>query len=1191
MLTHLALNKKLIVAACLCATFMGAVYAKAPVILNNANLTDNYVRAGNHFSEVSTDTSFGITGHASDGGATQQSLTVDSNGVLYSAYLSTSDDKIYVLKFVNNQWVSAIGDADGYVAPGVYGDTVFGSSSVSVNGASVWTTNLSSTKLITGKDGNVYLAYIDYKSAEERTISESENNLRVLKLVVTDENSSWVAMPSLALQNLDIFDIGADDLEIDVDSQGNIYTLLNYVTDGANVSWFTNAISRVVELPAGSSSWSQIGGAITSEASQRNADRHFPGQIAISPSDELYLAIQTYEGVSGNGSVFFNVRKLATDDTWTDVGDQTELRELMTGMGTNTAKAWVSTPIAAMDISESGKVYVATFTRQNYLNVITYDPKEVEPSWKAPYDITSTRLNALASDYTGSNIYPPRYLDIEVNSNDIPYLSFYNPNRGTSPVEVISIREQFVDGEVVKAWIPLSIDSADMSSSNSTDVEPKYLNLELGYNDRPYLLYRDEKGDKHSRFLVAELENSEDIINFSITEQEFLAGELKIQMGYDDIFNPIDIADIELIWDVNGVHYNFFDPIALENGIITLNNIYTPNGANFRYPFLLLDVYAKQGDEFSHTKVDNGEAIPDFVTVRVNFQDSPDPDVIAAREFSFGAYGCEPDEDVDENTCTITMNENEALLFDFIQSKVQRFEIAGTLPDGLSFNVNDLDATNITADFSGNTTYLAAEDIDVPGVYEFTVTAYSTATSTSDTQSQAVKMTVNVVNVERDITVDYNLIADENSDYIIQPDSAVAVKNYSLVMDGGNISWIKLNELTGQLKYTPSFTSTGVYSGVVYAHGYDEAEPAALPFTIEVKNIPMFWDFENDPRYDESNNSLNTEISENVGFPNYIPTSTTGVQRFYVKAVQGETLPNFLTLNSVTGAISVRLGYEYESLEPYTFTIIAEGYDGEYKEVTHYVTVNHENSPPTIEAIQGPETEGLTPVLVDVLSQIYDVDSEQYGDQVLMVTDEGKWSHTGKGILTLVANGFIYAPHIPLTEAEARPVDSSAEDELITLYRPDEVENLTYLNSADYVLINFDGYAVDLLGQLILDVNGDFISPVLDDAGAVIDAITGLPLDNTNIVIISPITEKQVIIDDIVADLTTPDDGEVVITFTVTDGNFDGDEQVEVEGQVTVLVNAIYEENYKQSSSGGSFGNILALFALIQLVRVYKRKA
>ncbi|WP_158968105.1 hypothetical protein [Paraglaciecola sp. L3A3] len=1208
MLTHLALNKKVMIAACICATFIGAANAKAPVILNNAQLTDHYLKAGSHFSEVRTDADdsdivlegeFDLTGHASAGQATQQTLTIDSHGVPYSAYLSSANDdnNIYVLKFVNNRWVPAVSDASGEVAPVIYGDAAFGVSAVTADGATPWTTNLPSIQLTTGKDGNVYLAYIDVKAAEDRTAGESENNLRVLKLVVADGISSWVAMPSVALQNIDIFNIGADYIDIEVDSKGNIFTLLTKVGDGTNAAWFTNSTTRLVKLSAGASSWFKVGGPITTLTSQRQNQYHTGASIAISPSDELYLAAQTYVGVAGNGSVPFVVQKLEADNTWTDVGDPDQLRSTMTGMGSNTARAWVASPTSDIEISASGKIYVATMTRQNYLNVITFDPFEEAVGgavleWKSPFDILSTRLDGLNPDYSGANVYAPKYVDLEVGSNDIPYLSFHNFNRGTSPLEVVTIRDQFVDGELVKAWVPIIFDTNETTSS-SGEVDPDFLSLALGYNDRPYLLYRDESGDKHSRFLVAEVENSNNLIHLSVTEKEFEAGELKLQVSYEDIFGPAVTPDVELVWNVNGAHYDFFDPIALEDGVITLNDAVLPDGANFRYPYFLLDVYAKQADETSHTKQENGVTVPDYATVKVSFKSSPDPDVVAAREFAFVAYNCEPDGDEDENTCTVTMNENEELLFDFIQSKTRHIEIDGNLPDGLNFDVNDSDPTNVTASFSGRTTFTAAAGINSPGVYQFTVTASDTATTTADTESAVVQMTINVVNVERDITADYNLIADEGSTYSIKPDSAVAVEYYSYEMDDGNLPWLKLNALNGQLTYKPSFINVGQYSGVVYAHGYDEVEPAALPFTIEVINIPMVWDFESDLRYNVNNNTITTIISENAGFPNFIPTadSTIAVKRFYIKTVAGEALPNFLKLDTATGVIRATPGFEYESNEPYIFTSVAEGYDGEYKEVTHHVTVTHVNAPPIVEALQGPETDGLEPVLVEVLSQIYDLDTEQYGDEVYLLTAEDKYSHTGKGILTPVANGFIYAPHIPLTELEARPTDIAAEDALITLYRPDEVVNLEVLNSADSVSVDADGYAVDITGELILDDNGAFISPTIDDAGMVVDAVTGLPLSNPNIVVISPRADKLVIIDEIVADLTTPDDGEVTITFTVSDGQFDDGELVEVEGQVTLLVHAIHEENYKQTSSAGSLGNLLALFALTLLVRVYKRKA
>jgi hypothetical protein len=102
MFTHLALNKKTMMAALMCSTFIGAVYAKAPVILNNAALTDSYIKAGNHISEVRTDANdpeiviegeLDKTGHASHGEAIQQSLTLDSNNVAYSAYVSVDDNK------------------------------------------------------------------------------------------------------------------------------------------------------------------------------------------------------------------------------------------------------------------------------------------------------------------------------------------------------------------------------------------------------------------------------------------------------------------------------------------------------------------------------------------------------------------------------------------------------------------------------------------------------------------------------------------------------------------------------------------------------------------------------------------------------------------------------------------------------------------------------------------------------------------------------------------------------------------------------------------------------------------------------------------------------------------------------------------------------------------------------------------
>jgi hypothetical protein len=1069
------------------------------------------------------------------------------------------------MKFVNNRWVPAAGDANGEgdlggdgvletygdVAPGIYNSTTFGESAAArefldEEAPRPWRKSLHSVKLFTGEDENVYLSYVDYKLAEERATGESENNLRVLKLVVTDGISSWQAMPSLALQNVDDLEIGAENIDVEVDSVGNMYALLNKVigTSVVTVRWW-GAITRLVRLPAGADAWSIVGDPFTSVGSDRYGNLTFPAEIAISPTNQLYLAMQYTLSPNVSGQHHMHVLSLNTDDTWTILtasNNQFELRDI--GAQARNSLNFGTTGIMSLDISDSGKIYLTMHSRGQRLNMATWDPMAESPAWRRVLDLPTTKLNEIFEVPGRAAWTAPVYTQTQIDKNDIPYIAFKNPlagGSGTTPLIIMTLRDTIDDsGEIVKEWRGLTIPFSEMTSTGVPgDASATYINLQLGLNDRPHVLYRDGGADGFSRYLVAEVENTNDLVQLSITEQEFFASGIDLEVAYDDIWGPNVTPDVEWTWNVDSKHYDYFDPIELEKGIIKLNSTYTPNGASFRFPFLLVDGYAKQGDEFSHTKDENGEEVAEFATFKVNFVPSPDPDVVAAREFAFGSYNCEPDGDTDENTCTITMAEGEELLFNFIQSKVQSFTLTGTLPEGMEFVVDETDPTNQTASFAGKTSYSAAAGIDAPGVYEFSVTG------SSDGSSSTVQMTINVTNVLREVTADYNVTLNELEQVSLKPTSALAVQSYSLELDG-EISWIRMiSPLTGQVDFAPGYRNAGIYTGVVYAHGFDEPEPEAFPFTVEVVNVPMSW---------AVGNTINIDMLEG-GIQNTTYDSV-AVQRFYLKTVDGESLPDFLRLNPSSGQVIGTAGWEDEG-ESYKFTVVAEGYDGEYKELVHYLSVFHADAPPIIEATQGAVTEGLNPVSVDLLSQIYDFDGDgyknSYGDSVYMVEqqyigDTLMWSHTGKGTLEITANGFIYTPYTPVTESEVRPVDDMGEDELITLYRPD----------ADLEALN-------------------------------------LPENRE---------EKLTLIDEIVAERTSPDDGLVVVTFNVRDGYkptgliddpataIDESKTANiVQSTVPVVVNAIKEQDYKQTSKAGSLGNILALLTMMLLVRVYKRKA
>ncbi len=1077
--------------ALLCATFMGAANAAPPIILNNAELTTNYSAYGLHQDEDAANP----VGLASHSQGEQQSLVIDSNNVKYNAYKSVDDGRIYVLKFVNNRWVSAEdGNGDDGIA------TTIGDVAPLLNGATgpavadpIYTKYSKTVLLAAGANGEVYLGYIDEVGGDEEAEIEGDNNLHLFELTTVDNISSWQLLTTLKLSGEGSFDgsiYNVHDMELEVDSQGNVYAALNtYRPALGNSGRVYHGQTKLVKYTKSDNAWHKLGDTYTAVTSSLiKSMKFFASSLAISATDDVYYAFSEYVGSLDGANMQLRVMKLdESAGAWNEVGDEVQRHPLIMQTSTKNVHNVVFTLDLA--VSPSGKLFLAAHSWSKFLTVTTYDPFEAvdeggEPRWKLPYSTAGgQRLDQISQTSDDRNIRPPFNLNIAVGSDDLPYVAYgENGEVDSKSVVLLGIRDELIGDEIESNWTVLNIPLAETTTADSSGTTPTYINIALGANNRPHLLYRDDSGNRYSRALRANVRNTSEVIELSVVEEQFDAGNISIEIA--------DIGDSAMFaeYTFGGLHLDKFVASDLAKGKITLaeeGDFLV--GANINYPYLLLDVFTTElaSGDLSHAEP---------VTVKVSFEASEEPAVQAKRGYAFAAYLCgeTPSE------CTVNINEDDPILFEFIQSKISSHSMVGSdLPDGIAFDVSDPFAS-----FEGKASFTATAGIDDVAEFNFSVTATPIEGALNHgtdiiATPITIDMTINVTNTPIHVEADYLQSMAENQFLNVMPTVDIAVDYFDIVWDtdntdsegeiaaslGTDFSWLKFDRLTGELSGQSRYVHAGTYKGTVYATGYDEGErneggtDNRLAFDVEivVDNVPLFWDTP------EGGQFLGV-IQENDDYPTNDTHISEAVQYFYIKA--GNPLPAFLTFDIASGVISGKPGFEDESVEPYTFTVVAQGWDeGEYQELIHNLTVNHRNAPPSLEFVVGVETEGKNPVFIDILTDAYDVDQpgykDSYDDEVLMVFEDDEFyltmvtdsegvdlfvehTHTGFGELEIVSNGFIYTPSVE--DPEVVSINYVVKDSL-GLYQGGEVViRVNVLKEVSYSHTSKAGSMGSLLG-------------------------------------------------------------------------------------------------------------------------------
>lgn len=1131
-------------ASFLCVAYMGTANSAEPIVVNNAEVTSNYSAYGFHQNAAAEATA----GTASHESAVQQSMIIDKNHIQYSAYKSTIDNRLYALKFVNNQWVSA---ADGDGADGLV-ETVGDVAPLLDGSTGPLTDDLDYTQysktvlLTTGANGEIYLGYIDEVGGTDEV--EGVNNLHIFELSTVEGSSSWQLLTTLALMGDGSLDNNADnvhDMELEVDSSGNIYALLNSYRPGlGNSGKLYHGKVTVAKYTKSTSDWQKLGDSKTGITWQSSTNvnilkRYFPSALALSATDDVYIAYSEYLDVFNPADMGLRVKKFdEATQTWDEIGDP-DYRHGLIGIERN-RDLHKAVYELDMDIAPSGKIFVASHTFLKWLVVVSYDPfEEVEegesPIWRLPYATGGgVKLDEIDQGVGGRGNFPGNNLSIAVDSNDLPYVAYgeWSDSTDFNSIVLLGIKDELnTDNEIVSNWVSLDIPNAEASSSGTPTTTPTGVNLELGRNNRPYLLYRDEAGEDLSRVLRANVTNSNELIELSVIEEEFDAGNVFLEI--DSVGEPSLFAnyifgnhpDVEIL---NVDHLGKFVASDLEKGKLML----APEGdfefgANINFPFLLLDLYAEDiatGDK-SHVEP---------VTVKVSFESSEDPEVLAKRGFAFAAYLCGED----PSKCEINVNENDPILFEYIQSKIEDYTMIGDeLPDGVTFDVTDP-----TASFDGKPSFTSTAGIGDVATYAFSVTANPIEGSLNNgtdipATPVTIDMTINVTNtpiyVEADYATSEETTISENDFLSVSPTVDIATEFFDIVWDtnstgeegevlGTDYTWLKFDRLTGEISGQSRYIHAGTYRGTVYASGYDEGERDGdrlqFPVEIVVNNVPMNWEVET-----EADGEFDFTIAENENGTGMFPSEA--VQFFYLKA--GSTLPDFIRLDLKTGALTITPDFEDESVEPYTFTLVAQGWDegeGEYQELVHNLTVVHTNAPPSLEKVLGVETEGVNPVFIDLLSLAYDVDAPgnkvSYNGQVQMVFEDDEFY-------------------------------------------------------ADYTIPDLDED-----GNQVIDEDGNpvFLPPVTvpdSDGGRLVVEHTHNGLGTLEVVANGFIYTPS------------EDDAEVVnISYVLKDN--EGQYQ---DGETAVRVNSIQEANFDHESRAGSMGSLLGLFAFMFIIRLYKRKA
>ncbi|WOH38127.1 hypothetical protein RI844_02515 [Thalassotalea fonticola] len=913
---------------------LGLATAAEPVFLNNAVQLEDLVPVGKHINAEIED---GL-GAPSIAAAIQQAMVIDSNNTVYSAYMDKADNKAYVTKLVNNQWLAASPvDVDGDAE--TVGDVSEQEMTAKEQTAQLFLKNRSLGLAISSNDE----PHIAYPTVDGQIM------VKKLVLDVNGDATSWESLPSISAT-------GVQYLRLALDSKNAPYVLY-----GSSV----NNLAQLTLVKLEGDSWVVQGnsGDQARETTKVMVQNNVIEAGFALADDVPYIAFDSNQAGLTKNQLY--VQKLQ-NDAWVTVGS----RNIHKDVGNIRA--------VEMTVSNDNVPYVLTESFSHRMAVVKFTGETLEDDW------TSIGRGINQNFQTQSFSSIPVDIQIKVDASGTPYIVYQDINsRPESRIRVLRLQPALVDGVLQDIWQEMDISAASLTSADTTTHSHRYNNVVFDKYARPYVVYQDggTGHDSKSRVLRASVANNSAAMTFSVLENTRFAGQFDLETAeLGNVFDDITLS-------LSGRDKDAFDSAALTQGQLLLK---AEAGAQFTVPSYALNVTAT--NSLNET---SGE-----IPVIVNFIPSEDEDVINARPFAFEVFQC-------ATPCDLTLNEGEEIFFEAIKSKISHFELSGELPEGAKFNLEDP-----SVGFTGNTSYKSA------GVYPITITAFP-VDSESDQAPIELSLVIIVENVAMAVEVaDYSIIQNEMVDYINAPTVDAAVESFSITGKPGWVGDEGFNGLNGELKGTPSFEDAGEYTGIVSAHGFD-GELIEYPFSIIVEQVNL-------ELRDEAEQYLpvaeNGPHFENVLFE-YAPDVTAA--KYFT--ISGK--PGWAVFSPVLGDVTGKP--DYTDSGEYSFTITAFGFDNEEPQVTTVnLTVTHTNAPPTIAAVPSLTTivdiptmtsDYGTPVSIDVMPYISDVDSAEYGDVARLVRDadaeqleEGvlPYSHDGSGILEQVANGFIYTPKL-----------------------------------------------------------------------------------------------------------------------------------------------------------------------------------
>ncbi len=1011
---HLCLKRAKIAAALLLAlpvSFVTSfatsqVSAKEAVFLNNSIQQDELVNAGRIITKDGNDDDVITLGVSSTDKAIQQAIVLDANNVAYSAYLSDVDDKAYVMKLVDNVWVSAN-------PANVTGEV----STVELLAKDQTNTTIKkniSLALAMGTNNEPHLAYIDVSGAV------------VIEKLAFDENGIATSWQQVAKTD----GVAAQFLRFKLDSNNNPYVL--YGAGGGATANVT-----LVKYDIAGSAWSTVGDrAITSVKSKGSVAQ---ASFALNSADVPYLAFNN--GTLGLDTNKVYVQKLVAD-TWTTVGSRT--------LATNSG---VGLSLRALDfiVSKNDVPYVLAESHATRLSVAKFTSESNEDDWQV---IGGHQINVpfQTSDFTSI----PADIKINVDAQGTPYIVYQDINsRDALPknrIRVLRLESLLIDGELTDVWQQMDIGDDIIVPTNS--YTHRYNDVVFDSYNRPYVTYQDVGGSSKSKVLRADVDNNtSDEMVFTLDEKSAATkyqggvGRFDIEtdsavtlelVDYDDIQDDLKTASLFEIDSVtHALTLKFIDDGRYSNGE---DDIKANDGINDNVGYFGVPSYRFK------VKATNASGVSGELPVRVEFQEVEE--FKDSRPFEFKVFPTCPD-----TGCAININENEVIPFEAIKSKIDHFEVTGTLPDGItgfdaSGFITEIEVEGEVEIQPGKVSYIsggtAQADNEVTN-YPLTLTAFpDDSAAGSDPISLDIVVTVSDVemNVVFNGQIDpenpelevppltpaqaYSTTLNEKAEYSVIPDTAIALRTFTIE---NKPEWMQpFDESTGELIGTPNYEQSGEYSGMITGHGFD-GEMVDYPFTITVEHVPLnlvpvFIDDVFQDEYlstatneqdDDSTNNVNENLDISIANITTVAEdekySFTPVNKA-AKSFSIENIPSWAVFEPETGEVSGTPSYTDEG--EYSFTITGYGFNDEEPEsISVDLTVEHANAPPTIEHIENFTTEENKAITINLMTYVPALDVD--GDTVFLVPDSvqivaDKDGELGIGELTQTQNGFIYTP-------------------------------------------------------------------------------------------------------------------------------------------------------------------------------------